>query len=69
MPLAAPLPDTLYPAAISQVQPGSPAAHAGVRAGWELLRVNGRAVTDVLAYRRELEHGDVTLQVRDPLNR
>ena len=67
MPLAAPLPDTLYPAAISHVEPGSPAARAGVQAGWELLRANGRALTDVLAYRRELEHGDVTLQVRDPL--
>ena len=69
MPLAALLPNTLYPAAISHVEPGSPAARAGVQAGWELLRANGRALTDVLAYRRELEHGDVTLQVRDPLNR
>ncbi len=68
MPVAATPPqDTLYPAAISHVQPGSPAAHAGVQAGWELLQVNGRAVTDVLAYRRELERGDVSLQVRDPL--
>ena len=67
MPLASPPLDTLYPAAISHVQPGSPAENAGVQAGWELLRVNGEAITDVLAYRRELERGDVTLLVRDPL--
>ena len=60
-------PAALYPAAISHVEPGSPAAQAGVRAGWELLRVNGEGVTDVLAYRRELERGEVTLSARDPL--
>jgi len=66
--LAAPdLHETLYPAAISHVHDGSPAHAAGVRVGWELLRVNGEAVTDVLAYRRELERGDVSLEARDPL--
>ncbi len=67
MPLTAPPPDALFPAAISHVTAGSPAHSAGVRAGWELLRINGEAVTDVLAYRRELERGDATVQVRDPL--
>ena len=68
MPLtASPPQDTLYPAAIAQVHEGSPAFAAGVRPGWELLRVNGEAVTDVLAYRRQLERGDVSLEVRDPL--
>ena len=67
MPLAAPPPDALFPAAISHVAEGSPAHDAGVQAGWELLRINGEAVTDVLAYRRELERGDVSVQVRNPL--
>lgn len=68
MSLTAPPPqDILYPAAISSVAEDSPAHGAGVRAGWELLRVNGEAVTDVLAYRRELERGEVTVEVRDPL--
>jgi putative radical SAM enzyme (TIGR03279 family) len=69
MPLAAPPPqETLYPALISEVHRDSPAYRAGVRPGWELLRVNGGAVTDILAYRRELARGEVTLQVRDPLS-
>lgn len=68
MPLTAPPPqETLYPATISEVQRGSVAHKAGVRPGWELLRVNGGAVTDILAYRRELERGEVTLHARDPL--
>jgi len=59
--------DAPYTAAISQVHPGSPAHQAGVRPGWELVRVNGEFVPDILAYRRELERGEVTLQTRDPL--
>jgi len=49
------------------VVPGSPAERAGVRPGWELVRVNGQWVPDVLAYRRELERGEVTLEARDPI--
>ncbi len=56
----------LTPAAIRAVEPGSAAARAGVLPGWELLRVNGRAIPDILAYRRELERGDVLLEARDP---
>lgn len=58
-------PPELTPATISAVEPGSPAARSGVEAGWELLRVNGRPVPDVLAYRRELERGEAWLEVRD----
>lgn len=43
---------------------GSPAASKGVRPGWELLTVNGVAIPDVLAYRRELAAGRATLEVR-----
>ncbi len=43
---------------------GSPAAARGVRPGWELLTVNGVAIPDVLAYRRELAAGRATLEVR-----
>ena len=68
MPVAPPKPtDAPYTAAIAAVRPGSPAEKAGVKAGWELLQVNGEWVPDVLAYRRELERGVATLRVRDPL--
>ena len=56
-----------YTAAVREVAPGSPAERAGVRPGWELVRVNGQWVPDVLAYRRELERGEVTLEARDPV--
>lgn len=56
----------LYPAPIKAVEAGSPAERAGVRPGDVLLRVNGLPVTDVLAYRRELERGVVTLEVARP---
>lgn len=56
----------ITPAAIRSVEPDSPAARAGVAAGWELLRVNGLGIPDVLAYRRELERGQARLEVRDP---
>ena len=56
-----------YTAAVREVAPGSPAERAGVRAGWELVRVNGQWVPDVLAYRRELERGAATLEARDPV--
>ena len=47
---------------------GSPAASKGVRPGWELLTVNGVAIPDVLAYRRELAAGRATLEVRPSPN-
>jgi putative radical SAM enzyme (TIGR03279 family) len=61
-----PRPLEVTPATIVRVEPGSPAERAGVRRGWELLRVNGAAIPDVLAYRRELERGDVVVEVREP---
>ncbi|MFN3266493.1 MAG: DUF512 domain-containing protein [Deinococcales bacterium] len=54
----------VYPALISRVEPDSPAFVAGVRAGDSLLRVGGHAITDILAYRRELERGKVQLEVQ-----
>ncbi|MDQ3461259.1 MAG: DUF512 domain-containing protein [Deinococcota bacterium] len=60
------VPAPLYPAPISRVSPGSPAARAGVAAGWELLSVGGQPIPDILAYRRELEKGEVELTVRSP---
>jgi putative radical SAM enzyme (TIGR03279 family) len=53
-------------ARISAVGQGSPAHRAGVASGWELLAVNGREIPDILAYRRELERGEVELLVRSP---
>lgn len=60
-PLSAP-----YAASVREVTPGTPAARAGVRPGWSLLRVNGQWISDVLAYRRELERGAATLECTDP---
>jgi putative radical SAM enzyme (TIGR03279 family) len=54
-------------APISSVREDSPAYLAGVRAGWELVSVNGLEMTDILAYRRELEKGLVKIIARDPL--
>jgi putative radical SAM enzyme (TIGR03279 family) len=51
---------------VRDVVAGSPAASAGVSAGWELVRINGQWVPDVLAYRRELERGRAVLECRDP---
>ncbi|MBX3144842.1 MAG: hypothetical protein KF813_13865, partial [Trueperaceae bacterium] len=56
------------PARILKVAQGSPAASKGVRPGWELLTVNGVAIPDVLAYRRELAAGRATLEVRPSPN-
>ena len=53
-------------ATVSEVMPASPAAKAGVQAGWELMSVNGVAIPDILAYRRELALGFATVKVRDP---
>jgi putative radical SAM enzyme (TIGR03279 family) len=54
-------------APISSVRQDSPAYAAGVRAGWELVSVNGQEMTDILAYRRELETGTARIVARDPL--
>jgi putative radical SAM enzyme (TIGR03279 family) len=64
MTLALEMPDVVHPAVVSRVEPDSVAARAGVAAGDELLRVNGCAITDILAYRRELEAGVATLEMR-----
>jgi putative radical SAM enzyme (TIGR03279 family) len=48
------------------VTPGSPAARAGVREGWELLQVGEKWIPDILAYRRELQRGEAELVVRSP---
>ena len=58
--------ETVYPAQIKGVQGGSPAERAGVRPGDQLLRVNGQAVTDILAYRALLESGTATLEIARP---
>ena len=55
-----------HPATIRSVAPDSPAARAGVAPGWELLRVNGVGIPDVLAYRRELAAGEAELLLRSP---
>ena len=56
----------VYPAPVKSVEPGSPADRAGVRPGDLLLRVNGAALTDVLAYRYALQSGVATLQMSRP---
>jgi putative radical SAM enzyme (TIGR03279 family) len=64
--LFAPPSEEVYPAPIKSVEPNSPAARAGVRPGDQLLRVNGQAVTDVLAYRHLLSQGQATLEISRP---
>lgn len=59
-------PGEVYPAQIKSVQAGSPAETAGVRPGDQLLRVNGHAVTDILAYRALLETGRAVLEISRP---
>jgi putative radical SAM enzyme (TIGR03279 family) len=54
-------------APIGSVREDSPAYQAGIRAGWELVSVNGREIPDILAYRRELETGTAKIVARDPL--
>ncbi|WP_415788160.1 DUF512 domain-containing protein [Deinococcus saxicola] len=60
-----PVPD-VFPAPIKSVEAGSAAAKAGVRPGDVLMRVNGEAVTDVLAYRHLLSQGKATLEIARP---
>ena len=56
----------MFPAPIKTVEAGSAAERAGVRPGDVLLRVNGQAVTDVLAYRHLLSQGRATLEIARP---
>nr|WP_221089982.1 DUF512 domain-containing protein [Deinococcus aquaedulcis] len=58
--------EQLFPAPIKSVEKGSAAERAGVRPGDVLLRVNGQAVTDVLAYRHLLSQGAATLEIARP---
>ena len=55
-------------AVIREVVEGSAAFLAGVQEGWHLDSVNGVSIPDILAYRRELEKGDVTVTVVNPEN-
>lgn len=68
MPLVRPTPtdpnEPPFVAPVRAVVAGSPAARAGVEPGWELVRINGQWVPDVLAYRRELERGRAVLELR-----
>ena len=64
MTLALEMPQAVHPALVSRVEADSAAHRADVRIGDELLRVNGNAITDILAYRRELEVGVATLEMR-----
>ena len=66
--LFAPPPEEVYPAPIKSVEVGSAAERAGVRPGDQLLRVNGQAVTDVLAYRHLLSQGKATLEISRPVS-
>lgn len=56
----------IFPARIKALEPDAPAQAAGVRPGDMLLRMNGQAVTDVLAYRRILGEGIVELEIGRP---
>ena len=49
---------------ITQVEPGSPAAKNGIRAGDELLRINGKEIDDVLDYRFRLTARTASLLLR-----
>lgn len=49
---------------ITRIHPGSPAERAGLRAGDELLAVNGRPLRDALDYLYAMADGTLRLQVR-----
>lgn len=56
------------PLIVQSVQPGSPAATAGLRKGDEMLRVNGRNLDSLIAFNEEVvragDRKDLALQVR-----
>ena len=51
---------------ITSVDPGSPAARAGIRAGWQLVRIGGEIVIDILDYEALSAERRLTLELRDP---
>lgn len=51
-------------ARVSTVAPGSPAAHAGLVAGDEILSVNGEEIRDVIRYQIQSDEADVELEIR-----
>jgi putative radical SAM enzyme (TIGR03279 family) len=51
-------------ARVDVVAPGSPAAHAGVMVGDEVLAVNGEVVRDVIAYQIQVDGAHVELDLR-----
>lgn len=55
-----------YAASVRDVVHGSPAEAAGIQPGWELWRVNEQPIPDILAYRRELERGEASLELYNP---
>ena len=50
---------------ITGIEPKSPAARKRIRAGWQLLSVNGHEITDVLDYRFYLTEEKLVLQLFD----
>jgi len=51
---------------VEKVEPGSPAARAGVRAGERLLAINGQPLRDLLDYRWAAAEPDPLLEVEGP---
>lgn len=51
---------------IKGVDPASPAALSGIGAGWRLLRVDGKPVTDIIEYKILEADSELTLLVMDP---
>lgn len=56
------------PLVVQSVQPGSPAAAAGLRKGDEVVRMNGRNLDSLLAFNEEIgragDRQDISLQIR-----
>lgn len=51
---------------ISRIKEGSPAAAAGIKAGAQLISVNGFAINDVLDYGFRTASGELELVIKDP---
>ena len=51
---------------ISYVEPGSPADAAGIKAGDELIKINGEAPLDILEYRYLAAEYEVELEIKKP---